>query len=635
MCGIWFSVGFTPDPDELDIVAHRGPDGRGWRLIETRSGPVALGHRRLAIIDTSDAARQPMAYARDRYWLVFNGEIYNHIELRDELRGLGHVFATRSDSEVILAAYAEWGDACIERFIGMFAFVIYDSSEHRFYAVRDRFGIKPLYYVQTSQGIAFASEIKQLLRLPGVSSGMNLARMYDFLSSGITDHTEETMFAGVMQLRGGECVSVDLTHHRLGTSFPIRRWYRLPPPGTILLPERDAGIQFRELLSESVRLHLRSDVALGSCLSGGLDSSAIVSLIDRQLDREVSSDRLNTVSACYDDATVNERPFIEAVVKATKTNPYYVFPRDEDVLASAERITWHQDEPYGSTSIFAQWCVFERAGREGIKVMLDGQGADEQLSGYHSGFEYYFTSLIQRGRYLALLKAMFERHRYHGLSLPHQLRTFIVPRLPHRFRSLLLRIRPRQASPYPNWLESEAFRDGGYPPSTFDAILEREGLGPIRDIGDLCVALTLGTLPMLLHYEDRNSMAHGVEARVPFLDHRLVEFSIGLGERHKMVGGDTKRVLRVAMAGVMPEKVCQRRDKIGFATPEQAWFRGPLRAGIEAGMEETLRRYPGLLNPSSTRGLVADMLDGRRPMDFTIWRIVNVGMWGRVFAVTM
>ena len=633
MCGIWFSVGFTPDPDELDIVAHRGPDGRGWRLSETRNGPVALGHRRLAIIDTSDAARQPMAYARDRYWLVFNGEIYNHIELREELRSLGHVFATRSDSEVILAAYEEWGEACIERFIGMFAFVIYDSDEYRFYAVRDRFGIKPLYYVQTLQGIAFASEIKQLLRLPGISTRMNLARTYDFLSSGITDHTEETMFDGVRQLRGGECVSVDLTRHRFGAVLPIRRWYRLPPPGTIQLSEREAGDRFRELLSESVRLHLRSDVAIGSCLSGGLDSSAIVSLIDRQFAREGGNNRLNTISACYDDATVDERPFIEAVVKATKTNPHYVFPRDEDVMASAERITWHQDEPYGSSSIFAQWCVFEQAGREGIKVMLDGQGADEQLSGYHGGFHYYLASLLRRGRYIALLKTMFERHRFHGLSLALQLRPLIPPILPARFRSLLLRQRPALA--YHDWLESDAFCGAGFPPSTFEAVLEREGLGPIRDIGDLCVSLILANLPMLLRYEDRNSMAHGVEARVPFLDHRLVEFSIGLGERHKMVGGDTKRVLRVAMAGIMPDKICQRRDKIGFATPEQAWFRGPLRAGIEAGVEETLRRYPGLLNPSSTRGLVADMLDGRRPVDFTLWRIVNVGMWGRVFAVTM
>ncbi len=575
-----------------------------------------------------------MAYEDGRFWLVFNGEIYNHVELRDQLKSLGCTFATRSDSEVILAAYARWGEACIERFIGMFAFVIYEPRAGRVFAVRDRFGIKPLYYMNTKTGLAFASEIKQLLHLPEVTVRMNLARIYDFLSSGITDHTGETTFDGIMQLRGGECASIDLSRYRPGDPLPVRRWYRLPLSGTIELSEDQAAVRFRELLTDSVRLHLRSDVPIGSCLSGGLDSSSIVSLIDRQLRREGSQTRLNTISACYEEKSVDERPFMEAVAKTTQIEPHYVFPRAEDAIAQAERITWHQDEPYGSTSIFAQWCVFARAHREKIKVMLDGQGADEQLSGYHGGFGYYIASLLRRGRYIALARAMLERKQYHGISVFEQIRALVKPLLPRNVFNVMSR--QRQSFVDHDWLASEVFCSKGLLKDTFNATLERDGLGPIRNIGDLCVAMTQATnLPMLLHYEDRNSMAHSVEARVPFLDHRLVEFSIGLGESHKMVGGDTKRVLRRAMAGIIPEQVCQRRDKLGFATPEEVWFRGPLRKTIEGGVEETLCRYPGLLNSAGTRRLVSDMLDKRRPVDVTLWRIVNVGIWGRIYNVTM
>ena len=332
MCGIWFSAGFLPDAKHIDVVAHRGPDGRGWRVFKSSCGPVALGHRRLAIIDTSEAAGQPMAYAGGRLWLVYNGEIYNHVELRTELESLGHIFLTRSDSEVILAAYDQWGESCLDRFVGMFAFVIYEPGAERFFAARDRFGIKPLYYVSHRNGLAFASEIKQLLRLPDVTARMNVARMYDYLSAGMTDHTGETMFNDVMQLRNRECVTIDLSRFTLGHPLPIRRWYWLPPSGSIRMSEDQAAARFRELLAESVRLHLRSDVPVGSCLSGGLDSSSIVCLIDRQFRAEGNGNRLNTISACYEEKSVDERPFIEAISAATNTQPHYVFPRAEDSL---------------------------------------------------------------------------------------------------------------------------------------------------------------------------------------------------------------------------------------------------------------------------------------------------------------
>jgi asparagine synthase (glutamine-hydrolysing) len=632
VCGIWFSLSFPPDPVCIGVVAHRGPDGSGWKVFESAAGPVALGHRRLSIIDLSDAALQPMSYADDRYWVVYNGEIYNYLELREELKAAGHRFRTRSDTEVLLAAYAHWGEAALDRLVGMFAFVLWDGQAQVAFAARDHFGVKPLYVFVAPGGLAFASEIKQFIGLPGFAARLNTARTYDFLASGIMEHTDETLFADVRQLRGGECTRIDLRHWRPGEAPPVRRWYQILEPGTLVFDEREAAAQFHSLLDQSVHLQLRSDVPVGTCLSGGLDSSSIVCLMARELQAAGTEDKVHCVSACYDVKSVDERPFMEAVVAQTQSTPHWAHPRFEDAFALAERITWHQDEPYGSTSIFAQWSVFDIARCAGLKVMLDGQGADEQLAGYHGSFSYYFADLIRRRRFVALLHAMLQRRAWHGVSVAEQLRTFLIPLLPPKYARWLRR--ERQALTQHNWLDGEALRPH-LGRSPFETARESIGRPPVADLGDLCVVLTQSSnLTMLLHWEDRNSMAHGIEARVPFLDHRLVEFSIGIGNRHKIVGGDTKRVLRAAMRGILPEMVRNRRDKLGFATPEEEWFRGPLREAVLAGIEETLDRYPGLLNPKGVRAHVKDMLTGRKPVDFSLWRIINLGIWGRLFAVT-
>ncbi|MBZ6076286.1 asparagine synthase (glutamine-hydrolyzing) [Microvirga puerhi] len=633
MCGLFGSLGFTPERERIDIVAHRGPDGSGWQEFRSGAGPVALGHRRLAIIDVSDAGLQPMADRSGRLHLVFNGEIYNYIELREELRAKGHVFVSDSDSEVLLAAYAEWGEDCLQRFLGMFAFIIWDEREQRLFAARDRFGIKPLYMVANRHGLAFGSEIKQLLGLPGLSGSMNLARIRDFLASGITNHTAETLFAGVQQVQPGCSVSVEAARPWTGEVSP-RRWYAIPPSSGLELSEAQAAEKFRELFTDAVRMHLRSDVPIGSCLSGGLDSSSIVCVMSELLDRQGQGAKVNTVSACYAEKSVDEKPFMEQVVSQTGASPNYIFPRPEEVFARASDITWHQDEPFGSTSIFAQWCVFEEARRAGIKVMLDGQGADEQLAGYHSAYVYYMSDLIRRGEYATLIRTMAERNRYHGISFRDQVSRYVVPLIPPKMRSFL--IRQRQSLVYHDWTNSEVFQALGPARSVIDVASEANGLPAITDIASFCLVLTMSSnLPMLLHWEDRNSMAHSIEARVPFLDHRLVEFNLALGNSHKILHGDTKRVLRSAMKGILPEPVRNRRDKLGFATPEQEWFRGPLKGLIKDGVEATLSRYPGLLDAAGTRALAADMLEGRRNVDFTLWRIVNLGLWGDRFNVSL
>lgn len=630
MCGIFGSIGFEPDPHRIDIVAHRGPDGRGWETYASSKGPVALGHRRLAIIDVSDAGLQPMGDASGRYRLVFNGEIYNYIELREEMRAKGEVFVSDSDSEVLLRAYMLWGEDALRRLRGMFAFLIWDDRDKKLFAARDRYGIKPLYLVTTPRGIAFASEIKQLLGLPGVSGRMNVACVHDFLASGISDHTSQTMFEGVTQLRGGESVSVDASGSgTLGSE--IRRWHPVGA-GELAISEQEAAGRFRELLTESVRLHLRSDVPVGSCLSGGLDSSAIVCLMSEMMGSSTGGSRVNTVSACYSEKSVDEKPFMEAVVAHAQTDPHYIFPRAEDVFQRASDITWHQDEPFGSTSIFAQWCVFEEARRVGVKVMLDGQGADEQLGGYHHSFSFHLAGLIKQLKLVEALLTMQERHVWHGVPIAQQAKHALVPLLPTGLAGML-RDRHRALTQH-DWLRGEQLREQGANETAFERARAELGLPVVTDLRTLCMNLTYGSnLSMLLHWEDRNSMAHAIEARVPFLDHPLVEFSLALGNDHKIVRGDTKRVLRRAMAAILPPAVLQRRDKLGFATPEQAWFRGPLKGMMTEGVEATLARYPGLFNAEGARALAADMLEGRKPVDFLLWRIVSLGLWGERFGV--
>jgi asparagine synthase (glutamine-hydrolysing) len=630
MCGIYSSIGFPPDQARIDIVSYRGPDGRGWEEFSSPAGTVALGHRRLAIIDLSTNGQQPMADPSGRFHLVFNGELYNYLELRRELTQRGEMFRTETDSEVLLRAYKVWGDQALARFRGMFAFVIWDDTEKHLFAARDRFGIKPLYLVANSGGLALASEIKQLHGLPGLSGRMNMPRVRDFLAGGIADHTAETLFENIMQLRGGECLSVNA-----GTSGPLcvrrRRWYAPPDPQRrLILSEAQAAKQFRDRLNDAVRIHLRSDVPVGSCLSGGLDSSSLVCLMAQMLAAQHSAQHVETVSASYPGETVDEREFMDATIERARAIPHFVYPRAEDVFERASDITWHQDEPFGSTSIFAQWCVFEEAKRAGLKVMLDGQGADEQLAGYHSSFAFHLVNLLRSGRLIEFVKVLRERARLHGVSASEQIMRMAAPLLSARLLEPLRR--SRRALKDHDWL---APHEGAEFSSTVEVQLKELGLSGATDVATHCYALTfVSNLQLLLHWEDRNSMAHSVEARVPFLDHPLVEFSLMLDNEHKFSGAETKRVLRLATRDVLPEKVRMRTDKIGFATPEPSWFRARLKGAMRDGVEATLVRFPDLFNVAGTRRYAAEMLDGTRPVDFALWRIVNLGLWGDRFSVS-
>jgi asparagine synthase (glutamine-hydrolysing) len=641
-----------------DVIRHRGPDDEGFALWsndnvsnhnsqntmpeiyggedtphnmklpvldtqENKSATLGLGHRRLSILDLSARGHQPMRDSGGRYWIVYNGEIYNYIELREELVALGYNFVSQSDTEVILAAYQEWGADCLSRFNGMWAFALFDTQSQSLFLARDRFGVKPLYYWAAPDGaLYFASEIKQFTAHPDWRARLNTQRVYDFLVWSALDHTQETLFEGVYHLRAGHYAVLDMT-----MAFPpdaaiaVVQWYQLRGQcyqGSF----EEAAAKFQDLLRQSVQLRLRSDVPVGSCLSGGLDSSSIVCLMNGLLAEQGAGALQKTFSAIADVARVDERKWIEAVITAGGIEAHYTQPRFEALFNDLERLTWHQDEPFGSTSIFAQWHVFKLAAEQNVRVMLDGQGADEQLAGYHMFFGALLSSLVRRGRFLAAITEARAIHRIHGHSylwIAAQTGSALLPLwLKNPLRKML-----RRMEKAPAWLDIKQLHAKAGEPHH----------GSARDVRSLCHAqMTATNLQMLLHWEDRDSMAHSIESRVPFLDYRLAEFVMGLPDHYKIKGGVTKRILRAGMSGIIPDVIRDRIDKIGFATPEEEWLRTHPDL-FRDRLKQAAARTNGIIKPEAALAILEEIIDGKRPFSFVIWRIISFGVWMELFSV--
>jgi len=563
-----------------------------------------------------------MSYANDRYWMVYNGEVYNYRELREELEALGHRFKSHTDTEVVLASYAQWGKECLHRFNGMWAFIILDTKTGMVFASRDRFGVKPLYYWYSPEGfLSFASEIKQFTVLPGWSSVLNGQRAHDFLTFGLIDHTRETLFKGVFQIRGGEAVVFSALN--VPETLPVYHWYNLKLE-RFQGNREEAAKKFRDLLTDAVRLRLRSDVPIGSCLSGGLDSSSIVCLVNDILREHGDESVQKTFSAFSREMRVDESQYIKEVVSCRNIESLSVYPEMEDLFKDLDKIIWHQDEPFDSTSIFAQWKVFKLASQHHVKVMLDGQGADEILGGYHYFFGIHFAGLFIKLKILTLLQEVQAARQRHGYRVTNNIGQIIYYTLPGILRGFCERILPHRS-------DAEAWFN-------LDLISKCPVSSPFADVScddpftDQCYNRLLTTnLPALLHWEDRNSMAFSIESRVPFLDYRLVEFSLSLPAEHKIHQGITKKVLRDAMTGLLPEKILNRKDKLGFATPEEEWMRRDPYIWRRA-LEESIVVSRGLIKSSALERF-DEVIQGDRPFCQHIWRAICLGKWMRIFNV--
>lgn len=612
-------------------IAHRGPDDLGYLLFrgesvevgrawpdEGRAGQLLLVHRRLSIIDLGETGWQPMGTEDGRHYIVYNGEIYNYLELREELEALGHRFHSHSDTEVLLAAYVRWGGAALQRLVGMFAFAILDTWKRTLFLARDFFGIKPLFYTASAGGFAFASEIKALLDLPGVGREPNPRRVYEYLSRGITDHGSETMYRDIRQLPAGHCVEISLDSPR--AVHPIQYW-QLEVGGPVDLPFGEAAARLRELFLESVRMHLRSDVPVGAALSGGIDSSAIVAMM-RLLEPDLE---IHTFSYTVDDPVVGEERWVDIAAGATGVIVHKTRPTSEELVADLDRLIRVQDEPFGSTSIYAQHRVFRLAEEAGIKVMLDGQGADELLAGYSSYFVPRLASLLRRGRLIeasTFVRSLVSRPR---ISAKATLRSACGSLMPELMRQPMRRVVRRNGTPEwlnMGWLLEREVASSTPPQPAGRLTLQRQLRDSVRD-----------SLPALLRFEDRNSMAHSIESRVPFLTPQLAEFILSLPDEYIIArDGTTKHVFRQAMRGIVPDPILDRRDKVGFETPEQRWL-AVLKPWVDEVFAGAAPAEIPVLNLPAVRAEWEGVLTGKRPFDWRVWRWINLIRWSELHSV--
>lgn len=599
-----------------EVIAHRGPNGDGFYYGQN----FAFGHRRLAVIDISDDGKQPMIYM-EKYVITYNGEIYNFLNLREELSKAGYSFETETDTEVILAAYDKWSYECVEHFNGMWAFAIFDYERNIIFCSRDRFGVKPFYYCEIDDKFLFASEIKQFTVADGWRAKANRNRVIDFLMFEMFDYTEETLFEGVYQLRGGYNLIYDLKNNQ----YKIYNYYNLEKNiSEKQVDYEEAKDELYEILSDSIKLRLQSDVKIGSCLSGGIDSSTIVCLINNILKNENQNVKQETVSSCFNNKKYDEREYIDEVTRQTNVINYKTFPNFNELFSYLDEITWHQDEPFGSTSIFAQWNVFNLAKEKGITVMLDGQGADEQFAGYGGFLAVYLSELL---RNLRLVK-FFEESNYirglHGFSL------FGIAKNAGKF------LMPNSIKAFVKYLLKEGLTDWiRVDKKYYKSYLDNLYGSYIKTLKDYSLnQLLSSSLPKLLHYEDRNSMAHSIEARVPFLDYRLVEMVVGLPCDYKISDGVTKNILRDSMSDILPNKIKDRMDKMGFVTPEEVWIRENKEL-FKNELDNACKLIGDIVDNNGVLKWYDELVNSNSKIDFTIWRLISLGRWIKVFNVEM
>lgn len=608
MCGICgiinlnsLSVQEAPIRKMMHIQKHRGPDDEGI-FVENN---VGLGFVRLSILDLSYAGHQPMFSSDGQYVVVYNGEIYNYIELREELKTIGYQFRTNSDTEVLLAAFQHWGEDCLHRFNGMWAFVIYDRKKKNVFAARDRYGVKPLYYLYSNDYFAFSSEIPPLLSLLNHRPKPDYQSIFDYLVFNRTDQTERTFFEEVKKLQHGQKIILD------GQRLSIKKWYDLRKQVSIIEGFKNP-VEFRELFSSAVGLRLRSDVPVGVCLSGGLDSSSIISV----LIHDYKKNDLNTFSAVYKKGQYGDETEFIKEYKSLLKNMFFITPDAKTLENDVSKFVKAHGEPIPDTSPYAQYKVMELA-KDHVVVTLDGQGADEELAGYHYFFGFFFKDLLKQGRGKKLSAEMFyylsKHHSFFGIK------SFLYFLLPERIRTIA-RVREKG---YVN-------KDFVYEYKDNNAVASN--IYGSKSLHDALLDHFEYKLEHLLKWEDRNSMKFSIEARVPFLDYRLVEKTLATSDKFLINDGMTKYLLRESMKGTLAEKIRLRRDKIGFATPQDEWFRTKAWQEIIMNvLQSESFRSRKLVVPEKAILLYRQHMLGKKNIAGEIWKWIHLEKWFKTF----
>ncbi len=576
-----------------DVIVHRGPDGEG----HFNEGNVGFGHRRLAIIDLSEAGHQPMQ--KDDLVITYNGEIYNYLEIREELETMGCVFETKTDTEVILKAYKTWGASCANKFNGMWAFAIFDKAKHIIFISRDRFGIKPFHFFEDEKAFFFASEIRQLL-LFVKDRKVNRQILFDFLYLGYQHHTNNTFIEGISSLEPGHNLIFDT---RSG-SYKMECYYRLKPdPELGNLPFDDALDLFRKTMNDAIKLRLRSDVTVGTCLSGGMDSSYIAATAAPSYHSK-TNDRFMAITAKSVEKMNDESHFAKMVVDSANLDWKITEPSKSDFLNVLNQVIETQEEPFGSPSIIMAFFVMQKAKEEGCTVLLDGQGGDETLLGY----ERYYTAYInQQNNIFKKIRSALKISRNSKLSLKDVLLYNIY------FNNASVRALRQTKRHY-------------FVKPKFKKYVNKKLLMQVasanKDIHTLQeFEITKIQMQKLLKYEDRNSMHFSIETRVPFVDYKVVELAYSLPFSYKMNEGWSKFILRKSAKDLLPDEIVWRRNKFGFEAPTKTWL---------ADKDTILKR---IKDSDFVEAFVDFEKLDENIDDLALWKLFNIAIWAKTFDV--
>ena len=637
MCGLagLFILPDSPQPLPdfnlaLSAMKHRGPDDEGFLAFNTvtTANSVNVGEdlsafnlflafKRLSIIDLSSAGHQPMISKNGRFFMVFNGEIYNYKELKSELSDVGVPFFSETDSEVLLNAWIQWGSAVLPRLIGMFSFAIYDQENKKLTLGRDAFGVKPLFYSISNDKVAFASEIDTLkCLLPDLALTTDYQEVYNYLVWGNYDESDRSFSSELKHLPPAHLLEISLNTY---FSFSISSWWKPSIKENKNISFADAALHLRELFLHSVKLHIRSDVPIGAALSGGIDSSAIVCAM-----RYVAPDLpIHTFSYIAANKNISEEYWVDKVNENVKAISHKVSIDEPDILKDMDNIISLQGEPFGSTSIYAQYRIYQEAKREGIKVILDGQGADELLAGYSGYPAERLKSLWEKGKVMDILDFLFYWSKWPGRGFKAAMTQLLGLLVPPRLKKLAHKWNGKNTRPV--WLNTEFLTREGVQ-FALPGIVKRSPENRGRRVPETLRHLFLhGNLISLLRHADRNSMHWSVESRVPFLTIPMAEFLLSLPESFLIdQKGRTKSVFREAMRGIVPDEILDRKDKIGFATPEKDWLFSEefnLLARLSC-----LNDLP-FIHKVGVEKYIDDLKSGKRKFDFTSWRLLNFSKW--------
>ena len=603
MCGISGIISQTNNsinPIDIksmnDLISHRGPDDEGYFYGENFS----IGHRRLSIIGLGKEGHQPMSYPSG-LTISFNGEIYNYIEIKIELEELGYTFKTNTDTEVILASYDKWGEKCVSKFNGMWSFVIFDKTKNVLFCSRDRFGIKPFYYATVNEKFVFGSEIKQILPFLNKIE-VNKQVLLDFLIVGLEEHTNSTFFNEVVKLPAGNNLYYNLSTHQ----YEIKPFYNIKIDNKkYTLNELDSIKLYKEELESAVKLRMRSDVKVGTCLSGGLDSSSVAAISSTLHNTEVNNSRFNAIHAKSTEINTDESVFAEKVATHCNLELHIIEPSIQSFTENINEVIYTQEEPFGSPSIFMQYFVMQKAKEINCKVMLDGQGGDETLLGY----EKYYTAYLLSLKPFKIIQEFFNSSKNSRLS---KLELFKYIFYFSSYKTRKRRLKQKNhfiKNKHLTYFESSTLRDLSKSFSNIEQLQKFE--------------INHTQLPHLLKYEDRNSMKNSIETRLPFIDYRVLETALSINHQFKINNGWSKYILRKSVEKILPSKIVWRKNKLGFNAPENTWLKN-----IEDEMLNELNESKILKEIVDFSNLSLNKLDLR-----TKWKLYNVAKWEKLYDV--